>query len=453
MACEIGTRAARRSTSASRTPPASIRSNLRAWLSANNVEHKPFWIVNTIRVTASRATLAEIAKRPDVAEILDDKVIPVPPLMPAAPVVPIQGTEWGLDSVRAPEVWQTFGALGDGIVVANIDTGVQFDHPALVNQYRGSQGDGSFNHNYNWFDPSNVCGNPSLVPCDNNIHGTHTMGTMVGDDGSPGNRIGVAPHAKWIAAKGCETELVLARRRCSRAGQWILAPTDLERPEPAARPAPQHRQQLLGRRRRRPPSTRQIVQSWVAAGIFPAFSNGNSGPSCGTAGLAGRLSGELLGRRLRRQQRHRRASPAEARRRSAASSSRTSPRPASTFAAASRATATPASAAPRWRRRTCRGSVALLWSAAPSLIGDIAATEALLSTDRRRHVRHQLRRHRGEQQRLGRGTARRLRRHQSGPARPDRHAQRHGHGSLGRRAAGGRHHHALRAPPGPRRPT
>ena len=113
------------------------QAGLRAWLTSNNVEHKPFWIVNTIRVTTSQATLAEIAKRPDVAEILEDKVIPVPPLIPAAPVVPINGTEWGLNNIRATEAWQAFGAFGDGIVIANIDTGVQFDHPALVNQYRG----------------------------------------------------------------------------------------------------------------------------------------------------------------------------------------------------------------------------------------------------------------------------------------------------------------------------
>jgi Subtilase family len=101
-------------------------------------------------------------------------------------------------------VWSTFGDRGDGVVVANVDTGVQFDHPALARQYRGDLGDGSFDHNYNWFDPSQVCGSPSLVPCDNAGHGTHTMGTMVGDDGDPGdNQVGVAPHARWIAAKGC----------------------------------------------------------------------------------------------------------------------------------------------------------------------------------------------------------------------------------------------------------
>ena len=80
---------------------------------------------------------------------------------------------------------------------------MQFDHPALVRQYRGNNGDGTFDHNYNWFDPAGVCV-PSTAPCDNDGHGTHTMGTMVGDDGGA-NQIGVAPGAKWIAAKGCES--------------------------------------------------------------------------------------------------------------------------------------------------------------------------------------------------------------------------------------------------------
>ncbi len=74
---------------------------------------------------------------------------------------PIEGTaedtidaiEWGIDRINANDVWTEFGVRGEGIVVANIDSGVQFDHPALVNQYRGNNGDGTFDHNYNWHDP------------------------------------------------------------------------------------------------------------------------------------------------------------------------------------------------------------------------------------------------------------------------------------------------------------
>ena len=93
----------------------------------------------------------------------------------AAEEARVDTVEWGIDRIRAPLVWSTFNDRGEGIVVAHIDTGVQYDHPALVRQYRGNLGGGSFDHNYNWFDPSNICGNPSLIPCDNNAHGTHTI--------------------------------------------------------------------------------------------------------------------------------------------------------------------------------------------------------------------------------------------------------------------------------------
>src|SRR5699024_2736147 len=71
--------------------------------------------------------------------------------------------EWGLSNINADDVWDQYGVHGEGIVVANIDTGVQYDHPALVNQYRGNNGDGTFDHNYNWFDAAGTCGD---APCD-----------------------------------------------------------------------------------------------------------------------------------------------------------------------------------------------------------------------------------------------------------------------------------------------
>src|SRR5881397_2328398 len=190
-------------------------------LKTRALPHKSFWIVNAIQVTSGPDVLDQIRRRKEVREIQADTVFTIPDPEPAAEVTQIQGVEWNIDRINAPQVWSSFGDRGDGIVVANIDTGVQFDHPALVRQYRGNLGGGNFDHNYNWFDPENVCGTP--VPCDNVAHGTHTMGTMVGDDGDPGtNQIGVAPHAKWIAAKGCESS------SCSldallRSGQWVMA--------------------------------------------------------------------------------------------------------------------------------------------------------------------------------------------------------------------------------------
>ena len=212
------------------------QAGLRSLLSSRKATFTPFWIANAIRVTGTRALMTELARRPEVARILAPKVYHIPKPTPAGSDHTINAIEWGIANIQADRVWSEFGVRGESIVVGSIDTGVDFDHPALVGKYRGNLGGGVFDHNYNWFDPSSVCGSPSVTPCDNNNHGTHTIGTMVGDDGA-GNQIGVAPAAKFISAKGCETN------NCSDAallasGQWILAPTDLagNNPRPDLRP-------------------------------------------------------------------------------------------------------------------------------------------------------------------------------------------------------------------------
>ena len=95
------------------------------------------------------------------------------------------------------------------------------------------------------------------------------------------NQIGVAPHAKWIAAKGCCLDTALIS-----SAQWILAPTNLAgtNPRPDLRPDVVNNSWGGGSG---DPFFRPAVQAWVASGIFPAFSNGNSGPACGSAGSPG----------------------------------------------------------------------------------------------------------------------------------------------------------------------
>jgi subtilisin family serine protease len=112
------------------------------------------------------------------------------------------------------------------------------------------------------------------------------MGTMVGDDGNPGpNQIGVAPKAKWIACKGCETN------SCSNSallscGQFILAPTNLagQNPQPSLRPHVVNNSWAGGGGN---PWYSQTVDAWVASGIFPQFAAGNTGPACGSVDSPG----------------------------------------------------------------------------------------------------------------------------------------------------------------------
>ncbi|MFJ7962943.1 S8 family serine peptidase [Streptomyces sp. NPDC096324] len=249
-------------------------------------KYKSFWISNTVKITGDKALAERIAARSDVATIEADDPVVVPDPLPGTKEPRTNSVEWGIDRINAPKVWNDLGIRGEGIVVGSIDTGVQFDHPALASKYRGLKADGSYDHAYNWVDFTGTC--PSAAPCDNHGHGTHTTGTMVGDDGA-GNQIGVAPGAQWIAAKGCGTS------SCSQdallaAGQWMVAPTDASGANPRPDLAPDVINNSWGAD---VIDTwyKDTVQSWRDAGIFPAFSNGNAGTGgCNTAGSPGAYS-------------------------------------------------------------------------------------------------------------------------------------------------------------------
>ncbi|GAB4531745.1 MAG: hypothetical protein Kow0063_11380 [Anaerolineae bacterium] len=242
------------------------------------------YIVNALLVRGSTEVVQAMAARPEVAAIRAVRRFPVPRPIPGQerPTV-LDGVEWNIAQIRADQVWREFGVRGEGIVVANIDSGVRYTHRALVNQYRGNHGGGSFDHNYNWWDPDMAY----LYPTDNDGHGTHTMGTMVGDDGA-GHQVGVAPGAQWIAAQGCDYGWCSDADLIS-AAEWILAPWDLTGDRNTADPS--QRPHVVNNSwggYGGDPWYVNYVDAWRAAGIFPAFSVGNSGDwGCGTAGSPG----------------------------------------------------------------------------------------------------------------------------------------------------------------------
>lgn len=253
------------------------------------------WLTNSLFVDATGKTAAklarDLAKLDGVTSVREEKIYPLVKPVPIGPLLdgdPLACLEepvvcYGLDLIDAPEAWG-LGVTGSGIVVANVDTGVDFEHPALVNQYRGNVGGGTFSHDYNWWDPTGVCGD---VPCDNAAHGTHTMGTMVGGDG-PGPMtpdIGVAPGARWIAAKGCE-DFGCSESSLVSSGEFMLAPTKLDGTDADPALAPDVVNNSWGGG----PGEefyRDIVTAWRAAGIVPVFASGNAGPGCDSGGSPG----------------------------------------------------------------------------------------------------------------------------------------------------------------------
>ena len=269
-----------------RTSQANLLDKLNRGVIPGRVSHyRSFWIANVVFVTGDRTAAEAIARLPEV-----DRVLPAAKVYPPEPPVEISADDasdldfsWGIEKIGADQVWSTYGATGQGIVAGLVDTGVQWDHPALKDQYRGWNGT-TADHNYNWYDPANLCGNGGQVPCDDNGHGTHTTGTVAGgDSGSPlYGDIGVAPGAKWIHALGCcpDSETLMA------AMQWMLAPTDLNGDNPDSSKRPQVVNNSWGG-----PGGRTYYQdaidSWRAAGIVPVFSAGNEGGECGTLGSPG----------------------------------------------------------------------------------------------------------------------------------------------------------------------
>ncbi len=244
------------------------------------VSYESRYIVNAVVVEGNRSLVDRIAARPDVAFIGPDTAIPTPAPVASRPAPDgADAVEWNIQKVRADDAWADFGATGQGIVVANIDTGVMYTHTALVNQYRGNLG-GTFDHNYSWWDPYG--GSPNY-PYDSSSHGSHTMGTMVGDDGVD-NQIGMAPGAQWIACDGFDDATGYGyNAELLECAEFILAPWDLAgaNPNPAMRPDVVNNSWGGGQAQW---WYNQAVHAWRAAGIFPVFSNGNDGPDCETVG-------------------------------------------------------------------------------------------------------------------------------------------------------------------------
>ncbi|MFJ8881852.1 S8 family serine peptidase [Streptomyces sp. NPDC102402] len=351
------------------------QAGLKSLLEKADVPYTSYWISNTVKVTGTKALAERIAARPDVAAIRADVPVRLPEQLPAVQEAAVDGVEWNVDRIKAPQVWDELGVRGEGVVVANIDTGVDSLHPALASTYRGLKADGSRDDAYNWFDPTGNCAKLGDGPCDDQGHGTHTMGTMVGDDGA-GNEIGVAPGATWIAAKGCGTT-DCPRSALLAAGQWILAPTDSDGRNPRPDLAPDVVNNSWGAAVL-DTWYQPMVQAWRDAGIFPAFSNGNNGPSCDTAGSPGAYVNTYASGAL------------DSSDRVAAFSSRGpgvdgTVKPDIAAPGANIRSAAPGGGyAPKSGTSMASphtaATVALMWSASPALRGDVAATEALLDT-------------------------------------------------------------------------
>ncbi|GGK29482.1 hypothetical protein GCM10010124_22780 [Pilimelia terevasa] len=343
---------------------AGLRRTLAGW----GVAYTPYYLVNAVEVHAGPALRPVLERRADVARVLlSPRLRPLPAPVPTvrgdapAPRAPV----WNVAMVGADKMWAR-GVTGAGVTVGTSDSGVDGAHPALASRYRG--GDDS------WYDPWNG----SRAPTDHGGHGTHTLGTAVG-----GANIGVAPGATWVGCVNLDRNLGNPARYLDCL-QYMLAPFP-PGGDPWRDGRPARAPHVLTNSWGCPPtegcdqaSLVPAVRALTAAGIFFVVAAGNEGPRCGSlddppAPYADSLTVGAVDRQRRVSDFSSRGPTPDGRVKPdvlAPGADVVSAAPGGGYAAHDGTSmATPHVA----------GVVALLWSARPALIGDIAGTRALLA--------------------------------------------------------------------------
>ena len=224
--------------------------------------YKSFWIFNGFALKAKSQAIHQLAFHPSVSMLLLDHYRQWLKEKPSTAEAS-QSVEWNIERIRAPQAWSTLNVSGTGAVVAVMDTGADWLHPALKFNYRGYNPHGPAKHSGNWFDP--VTG--SSYPFDDHGHGTHVLGIAVGRDG-----IGVAPGARWIAVKVLDGNGYGYDSWIHAGFQWLLAPED----DPSL--APDVVNCSWGEQNAMNTVFQPDLRALRAAGIIPVFAAGNNGP-------------------------------------------------------------------------------------------------------------------------------------------------------------------------------
>lgn len=278
-----------------------------AELRRQGAPYRAFWVVNAIAARLTAEQIERVAGLPGVTAIVPDtpyRAVPEPNDERTLATSP-DAIEWGVNRVNAPWAWEQ-GYTGQGVVVAGQDTGYDWDHPALISAYRGyDAATGTTSHNYNWHDAihvnlgggsGNACGFDATAPCDDYGHGTHTMGTMAGNDLDPAeagwpaaatNAIGVAPGSRWIGCRNMEDGYGRPSTYIE-CFEWLIAPYPVggapDQGDPSKAP------DIVNNSWGCPLSEGCTLKTEIepalnaadAAGILVVASAGNNGSSCGS---------------------------------------------------------------------------------------------------------------------------------------------------------------------------
>ncbi len=152
---------------------------------------KIIWMANAMYFSATKQAINDLAMRRDVGLIGLDEEKHVLFGEESTPASNTREITSNVTQVNADQVWD-LGFTGQGVVVAVIDTGVNYNHLDLAD-HLWDGGDAYPNHGYDFYNEDND-------PMDDNSHGTHCAGTVCGD-GTAGSQTGMAPDATLMCVK------------------------------------------------------------------------------------------------------------------------------------------------------------------------------------------------------------------------------------------------------------
>ncbi|KAJ9049209.1 hypothetical protein DSO57_1027057 [Entomophthora muscae] len=247
-------------------------------------------ISNTYAVEAQPWLIERLAEASDVEEITPNKLIPSVVQSNDNTLAAVKGNvnwtgdqvHWSLQYINATRLPPSIYSKAAQLRYGSADSGVEFTHPAIANNYFGYQSDGSFDHNYAWWDAikssnstgKGLCSVNTSSPCDDSNHGTHTTGTVVGL-----MNIGVSPTSKWMGCKNMFNNLGSPETYLGCL-QFFLAPTNLQGTDPK----PELRPHVVGNSYSCPSNEgcshatfNYALRALKASGVFISVSAGNEG--------------------------------------------------------------------------------------------------------------------------------------------------------------------------------
>lgn len=179
---------------------------------------RPYRHIGIFGATLTESEALALRRSPDVQSV--SPVVEVHALAEGLPLEPTvgrrQSVPYGIDTVRARDVWPVSRGAAKTVNVVVIDTGVDYKHPDLQSRYLGG---------YNVI-------TQTADPMDDHGHGTHVAGTIAAVDNEFGV-VGVAPEVRLWAVKvlrqngsGTDEQVVagmdwVIQKKRELGGNWI----------------------------------------------------------------------------------------------------------------------------------------------------------------------------------------------------------------------------------------